>query len=676
MQSVNVLPIPVSQETDFKSKDSLVSSGEISKESGFSRLVDQHVNDERKPVDDKSSQVKTESVAANNGNTLDKSVPTETKQDNTRQESGSLSEVETNNSSQMNENKDANIDVINQHDILAEESSQIKSIDNEALAESEQFISLLYNSDQTLSSSADEVKSVVVTDNQAISSSHNDNNDNNGNNTAILSSHLSVAISHTDNAVAGHANDIPSTDEPSDKITPPLLFEHKLKSFSKDEVLTPTTLKNNVTGETLLKPPSDQALKDYQLSLQSQKDTLKNDSVSNEPVLNSQLLNAQLKNNNDADLVAAGAFANKSLITNEIASNLDKVPTEPMNKEVLVHTHNKNFSPVTTEVTKGADNSSQNSTISEAVHVASSITDTQLSKADTQLSKANIDKLIAEQQLQAGPEKKSIEQSIESPVKQSGMTSAQVLATQTLQQSQIQENEQNAIEKSGEDFIESILSPKGSVVAPEIKTTSNLTETLSQRMASDLQAQTAQATQTKQSNDAYSDHQSSEVLNYNVATDTAQIQKNNVQLQQETVSIFRKDFADAVKDKVMVMISQKLQQFDITLDPPEFGNMQVRVNLQGEQAAVNFVVQNQQAKEALEQNMHKLKEMLAEQGVDVGGANVEQQDQQQSHGESNLDQNNDDKSLLSKQNIDVNNVEHLLSAQSFISPTKGVDYYA
>ena len=78
------------------------------------------------------------------------------------------------------------------------------------------------------------------------------------------------------------------------------------------------------------------------------------------------------------------------------------------------------------------------------------------------------------------------------------------------------------------------------------------------RTASELNAQTVQATQAKQSNAAYFEHQVSEVLNHNVASDTVQIQKNNVQLQQETISIFRKDFADAVKDKVMLTINQKL----------------------------------------------------------------------------------------------------------------------
>ena len=164
-----------------------------------------------------------------------------------------------------------------------------------------------------------------------------------------------------------------------------------------------------------------------------------------------------------------------------------------------------------------------------------------------------------------------------------------------------------------------------------------------------------------------------ESLVHNVAGDVAHIQKNNVALQQETISIFRKDFANAVKDKVMLVISQKLQQFDITLDPPEFGNMQVRVNLQAEQASVNFVVQNQQAKDALEQNMHKLRDMLSEQGVDVGGANVEQQNSQGSDEEQNLAGEGNARDTMAQDDSEA--TEHLLSAGLFNSSATGVDYF-
>ena len=173
------------------------------------------------------------------------------------------------------------------------------------------------------------------------------------------------------------------------------------------------------------------------------------------------------------------------------------------------------------------------------------------------------------------------------------------------------------------------------------------------------------------------EQQSAEMLNPSVATEVTQSQKTNGQLHQETISMFRKDFNDAVKDKVMLMISQKLQRFDITLDPPELGNMQVRVNLQGEQAVVSFLVQSQQTKEALEQNMHKLRDLLAEQGVDVGDANVEQQSQQSANEDGSTAQSNnhteDNIDNMAEEN-DV--VSHTLSAQMIDSSTASVDYYA
>lgn len=167
------------------------------------------------------------------------------------------------------------------------------------------------------------------------------------------------------------------------------------------------------------------------------------------------------------------------------------------------------------------------------------------------------------------------------------------------------------------------------------------------------------------------EQQSLDTLNPAVSTEVIQSQKTNAQLHQETIAIFRKDFADAVKDKVMLMVSQKLQRFDITLDPPELGNMQVRVNLQNEQAMVSFVVQNQQAKEALEQNIHKLRDMLAQQGVDVGDANIEQQSQQ-SDGEGGAAGSNHQQGETA---MASDMIEHTLSAHQINASANAVDYY-
>lgn len=155
---------------------------------------------------------------------------------------------------------------------------------------------------------------------------------------------------------------------------------------------------------------------------------------------------------------------------------------------------------------------------------------------------------------------------------------------------------------------------------------------------------------------------------------TVQSQKSITAMQTETISIYRKDFADQVKDKVMVMINQKIQQVDIQLDPPEMGNVHVRVNLQNEQAAVQFVVQNQQAKDALEQNMGRLRDMLAESGVDVGDANIEQGDSDQQENMASAGQGmangGNEADELERANSDAQ-VAHLVKGSS-----TGVDYYA
>ena len=157
-------------------------------------------------------------------------------------------------------------------------------------------------------------------------------------------------------------------------------------------------------------------------------------------------------------------------------------------------------------------------------------------------------------------------------------------------------------------------------------------------------------------------------------TNTVQTQKSITAINTETIAIYRKDFANAVKDKVMVMINQKIQQVEIQLDPPEMGNIHVKVNLQNEQAAVQFVVQNQQAKDALEQNMNKLREMLAQSGVDVGDANIEQrQASEQNEQGFNQTTNNGTSAESAEDNFGENDsaVLDVVKASS-----TGVDYYA
>jgi len=159
-----------------------------------------------------------------------------------------------------------------------------------------------------------------------------------------------------------------------------------------------------------------------------------------------------------------------------------------------------------------------------------------------------------------------------------------------------------------------------------------------------------------------------------LSANTVQTQKSITAMNTETIAIYRKDFADAVKDKVMVMINQKIQQVEIQLDPPEMGNIHVRVNLQNEQAAVQFVVQNQQAKDALEQNMGKLRDMLAESGVDVGDASIEQRQAQEQNSNGFDGQTNNGEHAESGEGQSNENDKSVLNVVK--ASSTGVDYYA
>ncbi len=92
----------------------------------------------------------------------------------------------------------------------------------------------------------------------------------------------------------------------------------------------------------------------------------------------------------------------------------------------------------------------------------------------------------------------------------------------------------------------------------------------------------------------------------------------------QALNLARSDAAKALHEKVSMMLNLNNKEAEIRLDPPELGSMQIRVRSDAEQAQINFVVQNQQAKEMLEQSLPRLRDMLAQQGINLGESSIEQ----------------------------------------------------
>lgn len=135
--------------------------------------------------------------------------------------------------------------------------------------------------------------------------------------------------------------------------------------------------------------------------------------------------------------------------------------------------------------------------------------------------------------------------------------------------------------------------------------------------------------------------------------------------------------AEQMAERVQVMLSKNLKNIDIRLDPPELGRMHIRMNMNGDGATVHFTVANQQARDALEQSMPRLREMLNNQGVQLGDTSVQQQSsgQQQRYaasGDGSGGQSASGDSRQSEENLDTNVKLDLNVA----AKRDGISYYA
>ena len=85
--------------------------------------------------------------------------------------------------------------------------------------------------------------------------------------------------------------------------------------------------------------------------------------------------------------------------------------------------------------------------------------------------------------------------------------------------------------------------------------------------------------------------------------------------------------------KVAQMAAQNLNFAEIQLDPPELGPLQVRVQVNQDQASVVFTAASAQVREALEQANPKLREMFEAEGLDLVDVDVSDQGQQETEDE-------------------------------------------
>ena len=95
------------------------------------------------------------------------------------------------------------------------------------------------------------------------------------------------------------------------------------------------------------------------------------------------------------------------------------------------------------------------------------------------------------------------------------------------------------------------------------------------------------------------------------------------------VPVGQAEWGDKVMGKLSFLTARNMQVAEIHLTPPDMGPMEVKVRMQNEQANITVHAANPVVREQLEQNSHRLRDMLSEQGVELGQFDVSSQSEQQ-----------------------------------------------
>lgn len=132
-----------------------------------------------------------------------------------------------------------------------------------------------------------------------------------------------------------------------------------------------------------------------------------------------------------------------------------------------------------------------------------------------------------------------------------------------------------------------------------------------------------------------------------------------------------REWAGEVSQRLMMMVSSKLSSAQIHLNPRELGPIDVKVSMHQDQANVVFTSHAAPTRDALEQAMPRLRDMMEQNGVALGDVDVRDHDARESHERAGQDQHQGGSNRSQVADADEVTVERVIQ-----QPVGLVDYYA
>jgi flagellar hook-length control protein FliK len=81
-------------------------------------------------------------------------------------------------------------------------------------------------------------------------------------------------------------------------------------------------------------------------------------------------------------------------------------------------------------------------------------------------------------------------------------------------------------------------------------------------------------------------------------------------------------FADEAAERIVSLVTRGVERAELKLSPAELGPVEVRIDLRGGEASLAIVATQPATRDALEQALPLLRELLAQQGLALGEASV------------------------------------------------------
>ncbi|WP_341675306.1 flagellar hook-length control protein FliK [Niveibacterium sp. SC-1] len=107
----------------------------------------------------------------------------------------------------------------------------------------------------------------------------------------------------------------------------------------------------------------------------------------------------------------------------------------------------------------------------------------------------------------------------------------------------------------------------------------------------------------------------------NGKTDAAQVLTDAPQYTVRT-PVSETRWANEVGDRMVWMAGKKLDEAQLVLTPPHLGRVEIKLSISGDQATAAFTAATPAAREAIEQSLPRLREVMSAAGLDLGQVNV------------------------------------------------------